>query len=168
MKIERTFGYDISTDEAVAMSCDPAFQERKCADAGALSWTVHIDTRDDGSTAISTRRKLPTAGFPSMLRKFLPEGMTSTELITWAPATEVGGTRTATLSVDFHGAPTSMHGTIEVRPTPAGGSAIRLRAEFKASVPLIGGKVEKLASPIILEVIDSEQRTGTAWLAAAA
>jgi hypothetical protein len=166
MKIERTMNYDITPDEVVAMSCDPAFQERKCEDAGALSWNVRVTPQDDGSTEISTRRKLPTVGFPSLLRKMLPEGMTSTELITWAaPA---GNTRTATLKVDFHGAPTSMHGRIEVRPTASGGASVHVTAEFKASVPLIGGKVEKLASPIILDVIDSEQKTGTAWLAEAA
>ena len=166
MKIERTLTYDIPTDEVVAMSCNPAFQERKCEDAGALSWTVRVTTLDDGSTQISTRRKLPTVGFPSLLRKLLPEGMTSTELITWAPAgAAAGGARTATLAVDFHGAPTSLHGRIDVAPTATGGSVIRISADFKASVPLVGGKVEKLASPIIIDVIDSEQRTGAAWLA---
>ena len=169
MKIERTLTYDISPDEAVAMSCDPAFQERKCADVGALSWTVRVTALDDGSTEVSTRRKLPTVGFPSMLRKLLPEGMTSTERIVWAPAgSAVGGVRTASLAVDFHGAPTSMHGRIDVLPTAAGGATVRISADFKASVPLIGGKVEKLASPIIVDIIDSEQKSGIAWLAEAA
>ena len=168
MKIERTMSYDIPTDQVVAMSCDPAFQERKCEDAGALSWNVRVTPLDDGSIEISTRRKLPTTAFPSLLRKLLGEGMTSTELITWAPATGTGGHRTATLSVDFHGAPTSLHGRIDVVPTATGGARITVDADFKASVPLVGGKVEKLASPIILDVIDSEQKTGTAWLAEAA
>ncbi|WP_375502923.1 DUF2505 domain-containing protein [uncultured Jatrophihabitans sp.] len=168
MKIERTMTYDIPPDEAVAMSCDPAFQERKCQDAGALSWSVRVTPLDDGSTEISTRRKLPTVGFPSLLRKLLPEGMTSTELITWAPAEDSVGARSATLAVDFHGAPTSLKGRIDVVPTATGGSSIRITADFKASVPLVGGKVEKLASPIIVDIIDSEQRTGAAWSAEAA
>ncbi len=169
MKIERTMTYDASPDEAVAMSCDPAFQERKCQDAGALSWTVRVTPLDDGSTEISTRRKLPTVGFPSLLRKLLPEGMTSTEQITWAPAGRAtGGARSATLNVDFHGAPTSLRGRIDVTPTATGGCSVRITADFKASVPLIGGKVEKLASPIILDVIDSEQKSGIAWLSEAA
>ncbi len=165
MKIERTLTYDVSTDAAVAMSCEPAFQERKCQDAGALSWTVRVTPLEDGTTEISTRRKLPTTGFPSLLRKMLPEGMTSTELIRWAPAGGTDGVRTATLSVDFHGAPTSLNGRIEVTPTATGGSIVRITADFKASVPLIGGKVEKAASPIIIDIIDSEQKTGTEWLA---
>ncbi|MBE7189494.1 DUF2505 domain-containing protein [Jatrophihabitans endophyticus] len=165
MKINRTLAYDLPPEDARAMSCDPAFQERKCADAGALDWNVRVTERPDGGTTISTRRTLPTTGFPSMLRKLLPAGMVSTEIIDWAATAEPDGTCTATLRVEFHGAPASMHGTIRVSPTAAGGSSITVDGEFKAGVPLIGGKVEKLAAPIIFDVIDSEQRTGRAWVA---
>ena len=106
-----------------------------------------------------------------LLRTLLPEGMTSTELITWAPpapSAGAGAARTGSLAVDFHGAPTSLRGRIDVVPSADGGSTVRITADFKASVPLVGGKIEKLASPIIVDVIDSEQRTGTAWLAQAA
>lgn len=165
MKITKTLTYEASPDAAHAMSCDPAFQERKCADAGALSWNVRITERSDGGTTVSTRRTLPTTGFPSMLRKLLPAGMVSTEVIDWEPAASTDGSRVAKLSVDFHGAPAHLLGTIRVSPTKNGGTLVEVDADFKAGVPLIGGKVEKLAAPIILDVIDSEQRTGLAWVA---
>ena len=164
MKINRTLRYDLPPDEARAMSCDPAFQERKCADAGALDWNVRVTEQPGGATIISTRRTLPTTGFPSMLRKLLPPGMVSTEVIEWAADAEPDGSRTAKLKVEFHGAPAALSGTIRVSPTEAGGSLVSIDADFKAGVPLIGGKVEKLAAPIILDVIDSEQRTGQAWV----
>lgn len=165
MKINRTLHYDLPPDKARAMSCDPAFQERKCADAGALNWNVRVIEQPDGGTTISTRRTLPTTAFPAMLRKLLPSGMVSTEIIDWAADAEPDGTRTAALTVEFHAAPASLHGTIRVSPTAEGGSLIVVDADFKAGVPLIGGKVEKLAAPIIFDVIDSEQRTGQAWVA---
>ena len=165
MKISRTLRYDLPPVEARAMSCDPAFQERKCADAGALEWNVRVTERPDGGTTVSTRRTLPTTGFPSMLRKLLPPGMVSTEIIDWSADTDPDGGCTADLVVEFHGAPASLNGTIAVTADPDGGSVVQIDATFKASVPLGGGKVEKLAAPIILDVIESEQRTGRAWVA---
>ena len=152
---------DIPAAQVYEMSTSQAYQERKCRDAGALSYTVTIADGPDGAI-IKARRKLPTAGFPGLLRKFVPVGVVSTETITWrSPADD--GTRTADLSVDFHGAPASMKGTIRVVPDGDTASTVVVDAEFKAHLPLVGGKIESFAAPIIIGVIDSEQATGRAW-----
>ncbi len=152
---------DIPAEAVYTMSTSKAFQERKCRDAGALSWDVQISDGPDGAT-VKTKRKLPTVGFPSLLRKFVPSGVTSTETIVWGPAAG-DGARTAQLSVDFHGAPASMKGTIRVVPDGVAASTVVVDAEFKAHVPLIGGKVEGFAAPIIMSVIDAEEATAKAW-----
>jgi hypothetical protein len=72
--------------------------------------------------------------------------------------------RTAQLSVDFHGAPASMKGTIRVVPDGAA-STVVVDAVFKAHVPIVGGKIEGFAAPIIMSVIDAEEATGKAWAA---
>ena len=113
---------------------------------------------------MKTKRKLPTVGFPSLLRKFVPSGVTSTETIVWGP-TAGDGTRTAQLSVDFHGAPASMKGTITVVPDGASASTVVVDAVFKAHVPLVAGKVEGFAAPIIMSVIDAEESTAMTWVA---
>jgi uncharacterized protein DUF2505 len=163
MKIERSMHNEISAAEVYEMSVTPAYQEKKCQDAGALSWTVDID-RDGDVAVVRTKRKLPTVGFPSLLRKFVPSGVTSTETVSWGPLAS-DGTRTAHLSVDFHGAPASMKGTITVLPTSASAATVVVDAEFKAHVPLVARKVEGFAAPIILAVIDSEERTAKGWAA---
>ena len=163
MKIERSMHNEVSAKEVYEMSASKQFQEQKCRDAGALSYVVNV-TQGEGGAVIKTKRKLPTVGFPSLLRKFVPTGVTSTETIVWRPeATD--GSRTADLSVDFHGAPASMKGTIRVVPDGPTAATIVVDADFKAHVPLIGGKVEGFAAPIILGVIDSEEATGKAWVA---
>jgi hypothetical protein len=154
---------DISAEAVYEMSTSKAFQERKCHDAGALSWDVQVTDAPGGAT-VKTKRKLPTVGFPSLLRRFVPSGVTSTETIVWGPA-GADGARTARLSVDFHGAPASMKGTIRVVPDGAAASTVVVDAQFKAHVPLIGGKVEGFAAPIILSVIDAEEATAKAWAA---
>jgi hypothetical protein len=151
---------DIPLAELFEMICTKAYQERKCVDAGALSYDVSVTPTDDG-TVIKAKRKLPTVGFPSLLRKFVPAGVVSTETVTWGPAA-VDGTRTADLHVSFHGTPASMNGTIRIVADGAG-SSVLVDAEFKANVPLVGGKVERIAAPIILGVIDAEEATGQAW-----
>lgn len=164
MKIERTMQHGVSAKQVYEMSCTPAFQEQKCRDAGAHSYDVTV-TEHDGGATIVTRRKLPTVGFPSLLRKFVPSGVTSTETIEWGPA-DGDGARSARLTVDFHGVPAGMAGEIRLRPDGPDAATVVIDAEFRAHVPLIGRKVEGFAAPVILGVIDAEGKTGEAWAAA--
>jgi uncharacterized protein DUF2505 len=163
MKIERVMQLDIPAADVFEMASSKDYQERKCADAGALSWDVHVETTDDGAV-VRTKRKLPTVGFPSLVRKFVPSGVTSTETVTWGALAE-DGTRTAALHVNFHGAPARMNGTIRIVPTSDSGSEVHVDADFTALVPIVARKVEQLAAPIVVGVIDSEEKTGQAWAA---
>lgn len=163
MKIERAVHNEFPADKVFEMMCTKEFQERKCVDAGALSYTVSVERTDDGAV-IKARRKLPTSGFPSLLRKLVPAGVTSTETITWG-AQEADGSRTAQLHVDFHGAPASMNGTVRLIPDGPDAAHILIDADFRAHVPIVGKKVEGVAAPIILSVIDAEEATGRAWAA---
>jgi len=162
VKIERSMHNDITAEQVYEMSISKQFQEQKCRDAGALSYDVTITDGPDGPT-VKTKRKLPTVGFPALLRKFVPSGVTSTETIVWG-APDPAGVRTAQLNVDFHGAPASMKGTIRVVPDGSA-STVVVDAVFKAHVPLVGGKVEGFAAPIIMGVIDAEEATGKKWAA---
>ena len=162
MRIERSMHNDITAEQVYEMSTTKEFQEQKCRDAGALSYDVTVTEGPHGAT-VKTKRKLPTVGFPALLRKFVPAGVTSTETVVWGPP-EPSGARTADLSVDFHGAPASMKGTISVVPDGAA-STVVVDAVFKAHVPLVGGKVEGFAAPIIMSVIDAEEATGKKWAA---
>lgn len=166
MKIHRVMRHAGTPAEVYAMSTSKAFQERKCVDAGALSYDVDVTV--DGDTAVvRARRKLPTVGFPSIVRKLVPGGgVTSTETISWGPAA-ADGSRTATLHVDFHGAPAKMDGSIVLTAASDGGADATVDADFVAHVPLIGGKVEKMSAPIIDSVMDAEEATGRSWTAEA-
>lgn len=164
MKIERVMTNEISAFEVFEMICTDEYQRRKCIDAGALSHDVSV-LRTGDTAVIKAKRKLPTVGFPGMLRKFVPSGVTSTETITWGPA-DSGGFRTADLDVHFHGAPASMQGAIRIVPVDDAVTQVVVDAEFVAHVPMIGRRVEGFAAPIILGVIDSEERTAQAWVAA--
>ena len=163
MKIERVMRHEITAAQVYEMASSQQFQERKCVDAGALSYDVEVAA--DGDTAVTrTKRRLPTVGFPSLIQKFVPLGVTSTETVTWAAAA-ADGSRTGTLHVDFHGAPAKMNGTISIVPLSDTACEVRVDAEFTAPIPVLGRKVEKMAAPIVISVIDAEEKTAQAWAA---
>ncbi|TAM92671.1 MAG: DUF2505 domain-containing protein [Jatrophihabitans sp.] len=156
--------HEVPAARVYEMAATKEFQEQKCRDAGATCFVVTVTERDAGATVV-TRRTLPTAGFPALLHRFVPTGVTSTETITWAAAGP-GGARIADLAVAFHGLPAALHGQIRLLPDGRDRATIVVDAEFRAHVPVIGRKVEGFAAPIILGVIDAEERTGRAWAAA--
>ncbi len=143
------------------MVTDPAFQDRKCQVAGALSWRVEIDDAADGAT-VRVRCKLPPTGFPTPLRHVLPSGLTSTHTFAWGPAA-ADGSRTAALSIDFHGAPATMTGTVALVPDGASASTVVVDAEFRAHLSLLSRRMEHYAAPIINAVIDAEEITARTW-----
>ena len=162
MKVQRTLRHEIAAPEVFRMLCTQAFQEQKCADAGALSWQVEV-TELDGGAVLRTTRRMPTEDFPSVLRTFVPHGVTSTETITWGPE-QTDGSRSGDLHVAIHGVPAKMSGTILLR---AAGEAteIVVDAEFVAHVPLVRRKIEGASVPIIMQVIEAEVQTGQSWVA---
>lgn len=167
MKIEHELHHPVGPAEVFAMSITPGYQEKKCEDAGALSWEVDVKVRDDDTAVVRAKRRLPAVGFPALVRKVVPSGVTSTETISWGPAA-ADGSRVATLHVDFHGAPARMNGEIRLAPHGEHGSTITVDAEFSVVVPLIGRKIEQLSAGIILGVIESEERTAEQWVSGAA
>lgn len=167
MKIERVVHHPVGPEAVYAMSITPAYQERKCEDAGALHWEVDVQLKDDDTAVVKAKRKLPTTGFPSLVRKVVPSGVTSTEIIHWGRAAP-DGSRVGVLHVDFHGAPARMNGEIRIAPESADGSTITVRADFTVLVPLVGKKIEQLSASIILDVIESEERTAQQWVAGTA
>ena len=154
----------ISAFDVFEMICTDEYQRRKCLDAGALSHAVSV-VRSGDTAVIKAKRKLPTAGFPSLLRKFVPSGVTSTETIAWGTADSTGA-RIADLDVHFHGAPASLRGAVRIVPVDEVTTQVIVDADFTAHVPMIGKRVEGFAAPIIVGVIDSEERTAQAWVAA--
>jgi hypothetical protein len=166
VKIERAYQHSVGPAEVFAMSITPGYQEKKCEDAGALHWEVDVHVKDDDTAVVKAKRKMPTVGFPSLLRKIVPSGVTSTETVSWGPA-EADGSRRARVHVDFHGAPARMHGELRLFPDPGGGSTIVIDADFSIPVPFVGHKAEQLAAPIIFTVIESEERTAQQWIAEA-
>lgn len=153
--------FPASAPTVLTMLRDPAYVLAKAERTGAFDIKVDVAEQADGSVVVTSTRSMP-AEVPSYATAFVGEHLTITEVQTWsAPAAD--GAAHAEVTVDFH-APLTYRGTIDLSP---GGSACTLdnRGEFKASVPFVGGKVEKVAAEMTQKYLAKETEVGTAWLA---
>ena len=166
MRIEAGFTYPgAGVDRVFRMLTDPEFQRRKCAATGAESYDVEISGQP-GAPVVRCRRTMSTQRLPDFVRRLARDGIEIIEVLTWRP--DAGdGTRSAQLEVAFGSQPVRMTGSMTLGPTagPAGaGAEGRVDGDLKVNVPLIGGRIEKVAAPWLLRALEVEQRVGREWL----
>ena len=162
MKIAETLEYDAPVDVVFDMITDPAFQEQKCVDASALAHQVSITPTGDGARVV-THRHLPSDGLPDFARSLVGSRLVITETYEWA-GKDAKGARSGTLVVHVDGAPITLQARVSLAPS-SGSSTLTIVGDLKASVPLIGGRIEAAAAPSIRYGLESEGRTGQRWLA---
>ncbi|MDR6862193.1 DUF2505 domain-containing protein [Phycicoccus sp. 3266] len=162
MKIARTLEYAATPEEVFAVLADVAFQEAKCAATGAISYTASVKAEGD-ATVITTERELPADGLPDFARSMVGNTLKVVETQTWeAPGAD--GARTGTVAMTVPGAPITLKGRLALEPGGPG-TVEHLDGDLKASIPLVGGKIEKAASPAIEDAITIEGMTAHEWLA---
>jgi hypothetical protein len=163
MRVDDTITYpDASAEQVFAMLRDPRFQREKCAATAATSYDVDIHPAGD-RTVITCRRTLPTDGLPDFVRPFTSGGLELVETIDWSAAGD-DGARIGDVRLAFTGQPLSMTGQLDLRPDDAGTTAV-LVANLVATVPLLGGRIEKACEPLIHKALRTEESLGREWLA---
>ena len=163
MRLSAEIRYDADPATVIAMLTDADFQERKCAATGALDHEVEIEEYDDDSAAIRTSRTMPTDQVPDFVRTFVGQTLTVVQVDDWQPATP-DGSREGTVVVEIKGAPVRLAAAMTLRADGAG-TRQTIDGDVKASVPLIGGRIEKAIEPALQAAIRVEQREGRTWLA---
>ena len=162
MQVSAQITYPAAPEAVFAMLTDEAFLTQVCTATGAVRHEVAV-TLDGGGATVSTRRELPTDQVPDFVRRFVGETLTVVRVDTWAAAS-ADGSRRGEMVVEIAGAPVRLTGTLAL--TPDGASTVEdVDGELKASVPLVGGKVEKAAEPAIRSGLRKEEQLGKAWLA---
>jgi len=144
-------------EQVLAMMCDPEFVRAKAEATAGSDIEVDVSQGDSGPQVSSTR-SLP-AEVPSYAAPFVGDTLTITEVQRWRPD---AGPAVADVTVDFH-APLSYTGTITL-VADGDGTVARHRGEFKASVPFVGGKVEKVAAEQTERYLAKETTVASTWL----
>ena len=154
MKYSHTNTYDAPIDEVRAMLIDPAFRERVALATGALKCQAGY-----GAGKLIVREEQPVQGVPAFAKKLAGGSTTVIHTEIW----DASGT-SATITLDTPGKPLAHSGTITLAEVD-GRTVHRYDLEVTASVPLIGGKLEKLVVQLTTAGLETEQAVAVAWLA---
>jgi hypothetical protein len=156
MRLHHELAYDAPPDQVRAMLTDPLFRDQVGDATGALSSSATVET-DGDAVRVVVDQEQRVAGVPSFARKFVGDSTRAITTQAWQGAT-------AAYVVETPGKPTSISGTATLAENGTG-STLTYDLEVKASVPLVGGKLEKLVVELTTEGFEKEQAVGAAWLA---
>ncbi len=163
MHLSAEINYPGASPELVfTMVTDRVFQELKCAATGSLAYEVQVQAYADDTAGIITHRALPTDDVPEFMRRFVGGTVRVVERHDWL-ATDGSRCRLGTVVVEISGVPVRLSGELSLRPF-GDGTVYEVQGDLKASVPLIGGRIEKAAESAIRAAIRVEERTGRDWL----
>lgn len=143
MKVRLEHDYAAGVETVYQLISDPGFVERKYVAIGGRDVAVDCSETDDGGCEVVTKRTI-SVDLPGFAKKVLTPSQTATQIEVWAPATSAGE-RVCTYTVEAHGAPSRIEGVHRLTPT-ASGCHHTIDIDAKISIPLIGGKLEKLAA----------------------
>jgi hypothetical protein len=160
MRLRHELAYDAPPSDVLAMITDPLFWDRVGDATGARSSTATVGNEGD-STRVVIDQEQEVVGVPSFAKKFVGD---STRAITTQEWRGTGPGYSASFEVETPGKPTSISGTASLDEN-ASGSVLVYDLDVKASVPLVGGKLEKLVVELTTAGFEKEQAVGAAWLA---
>jgi hypothetical protein len=156
MKLSHTTTYDAPLDEVYAMLTDPAFRERAARASGVLEVKVDVTAQGDGAQ-VRMEQVQPVQGVPSFATKFAGETTQAKVVETWTSRSS------SDLEITTPGKPTRITGGYRLSEI-GGRTTQQFEGECKVSVPLIGGKLEKVMGDLFVEGREKEAAAGVAWL----
>jgi len=157
MRFRAELTYDAPPAAVHAMLADPQFRRQVCADQDVVSVEVTL-VRHHAGMSVEIDQVQPTRGVPSFATPVIGATSRAIQVEEWADDTS------ATLDIRTPGKPATMRGTITLLPRGTGTTEV-VELDIRTSVPLIGGRLEKIFADLVRRSIASEEQTGRAWLA---
>ncbi len=155
-RVELRHQYPASPERIREVLTDPdSLRDKLRAVGGPRAELVSRQASERGVTIV-LRQAVPDDALPSFIRSFRPEGLTIRRTETW---TSTGGNVHAVVD----GVPGTITVAMRLAPDPAG---CVLSAELTAEVPIpmIGGKVEKIITDNVAQLISTEHQFTLEWL----
>ncbi|GAB4001939.1 DUF2505 domain-containing protein [Nocardioides ultimimeridianus] len=156
MRLTRDLAYAAPVVDVLAMLQDAAYWDRVADATGALSSATTV-TGSGEDVEVVTDQQQAVVGVPSFAKKFVGDSTRAIITATWKGPQ-------AAYAVETPGKPTSMSGTVTVAARGQG-AVVTYDLDVRASVPLIGGKLEKLVCDLTGDGFAKEHTVGQAWLA---
>jgi Protein of unknown function (DUF2505) len=141
--IDERFEYDHQPTDVFDLIADATFQLDLIVHLGGKeAEVVERSTTSEGGVRLVTRQRTGVE-LPGFAKRLIPANTTVTLTYMWEPVAD-DNSRHGTWSTDIKGAPVSIGGPIALRPVGSG-SLHAFGGEVRASVPLVGGKLEAFA-----------------------
>lgn len=164
VEIDAALKYPALVADVYAMMLDPEYLATKLVAMAALEHDVGISPTPDGGAVIRLKRVLP-AVVPDVARPFVGETLTLLQTDTWFPAGQ-DGSHDGRLEAEIERAPVTVRGTMRLFQSSDGHTIQEVRAEIKARIPLVGGRIEQAAAQALVMAVRKEEEVGSAWLTA--
>lgn len=154
MRFSHENRYDASATDVFAMLMDPNFREKAAQAVGAFSSHATVD-----GNRLEIHEEQPVSGVPGFAKKFVGDSNKVIHREEWdAPG------KSGSITIETPGKPVSIKGRVTL--SESGGQTIHAYDLYvTATVPLIGGKLEKLVADLTKQGLDKEHAVGVAWLA---
>ncbi len=140
MKIKADQKFEQDVDAIYASYIDKDFIKAKLEAAGDRNVKVKIK-RDGEKVKVVTTREVKTNP-PGFLKRFLKPWNKLTQTEVWKGSE--GGPYKAKIQIETEGLPIEIFVKVKLEGKKKGGSAVDISTDLDCSVPLIGGKIEKV------------------------
>ncbi|MBB5788501.1 DUF2505 domain-containing protein [Jiangella mangrovi] len=161
MDLNSELRFDADPATVFAMLTDEAYIAKKTTAAKALRHEITVRRDGDGAT-IDLLRVMPP-DVPDFVRRFVGDTIDIRQKDVWKPANG-DGSRDGTIALEMSGAPVKATGTMRLAAN-GGSTVLTIKALLKASVPLVGGRIEQALHQGLTEAAKIEERVGRDWLA---
>lgn len=160
-KIARVDKYQASADDVWAMLHDRAYIDAKYQALGDIATEVETFDPSDSTIVLKVKRTVP-ADLPDFAKKILGDTNRLVQDETWRDTSDGYA---CDLRIEFPGKPLHITGKLLVKATGEATSDWVVDMEVKASVPLIGGKLEGVVEKETRASLDNEYSFNQDWLA---
>lgn len=165
--VDLSLHYPTDPVRVVEMFADHDFQARIAKKTAVKTFDIDSSGDPAGPFSLVVVRVVPADRLPDVARSVVGRELTVRQRETFTAAGPEG--RTADITVDVDGVPVRLAGTETLRPDRedgGDGTSHSMHLEVTSSIPLIGGKIEKSAAPVITKALGLQESVAREWLAA--
>jgi hypothetical protein len=160
-KISRIDKYEATPDQIMAMLTDPDYVQGKYPALGDVSFEVVEHTSGEDSLDMKVSRVVPS-DLPDFAKKILGQTNNLVQTERWSKTADG---YICDLHIETPGKPLNITGKLEVKGTGEATSDWHVNMDIKASIPLVGGKLEGAVAKETLASLDKEYAFNQEWLA---
>lgn len=155
--------YEGTVEQIHGAFCDEQYWLARLAESGADGWTLDaFSLGHDGGVDVVTTQLLRAERLPGIIHQFHHGDLEIRRAETWTGLLQ--GSAEASVASSIVRAPVVLNGEAHLvsRGTRA---RLTFRACVEVRIPLVGGKMEKFIGKQLINLLATEQRFTTSWIA---